>query len=1064
MRGWAIASALVAVLAALALPFLPVTQQQSSVSWPQGSDMSSVVSPLVTYAPQHMTANIPCASFDRLADSGGVVFSTIPRQSPEMEHYGMVVKVIPGAQGRVDVVSRNIVLWSSPLSAVRGQSCALSIDSDLIRTKSTLTSAQNFPPSVFEGDVRPQVVGIFTAVPGSALDGLHVDVTVDSRFSSSPTSLKLTISIVCALATLLSLIALHRLDAGDGRRSRRFFPRHWWRLRPVDAVVLGTLVVWHFIGANTSDDGYQLGMARGSIDSGFMSNYYRWFGVPESPFGTPYYDVLAWLAKVSTDSAWMRLPALLAGVLVWWVISREVIPRFGAAVRKNRVAVWTGALVFLAFWLTYNNGLRPEPLEATGVLLTWCSVERAIATRRLLPAAVALVIGALTMTLGPSGLVCFAALIAGARPLAQILRRRARTTGYLALLLPMLAAGLVILTLVFADQTLATVLEMTHVHAQIKPGEPWFLEYLRYQYLLQPTIDGSLTRRFGMFTLFLGLIVCVVTMLRRGGRIPGIAVGPSRRIIGITLSAFVLMMFTPTKWTHHFGIFAGLAGSVAVLTAVAVGPRIMSLARNRALFAAALFFLLAMCFVGPNGYWYVSAWGVPWWDKAPVIAGKGVSTFALGLTVLALATAAWFHIRPTDPSRPSTPGRLGKVPLLAVIAGGIVLIEVLSMTKAAVSQNPSYSIAKSNITETFGHGCGLADDVLIETDPNASVLKPLTGDQATALTGTGSTGFTPNGVAADLTSDETASTTGTANSVSTDSGNKDTSQSSAGTGGGAGSPGINGSTVALPFGLNPATTPVLGTYSPGDQAPASLTTGWYRLPAPDAAGSRGDIVSIAAAGRIRSVNADGVVTYGQDLQLEYGATDSTSAVTPLGRVTPIDIGPAPSWRNLRVPLDQLPRNADTVRIVAKDTDIAPDQWLAFTPPRVPQTQTLNDVVGSQTPTLLDWEVGLNFPCQRLTPNTVGIAQPPAYRILPDRTGAITTNLWQGHDGGGPLGWTDLLLAARTIPSYLNYDWGKDWGEIEQYSPLDTTAKPAKTTTTDIERSGWWTPGRINTKY
>ncbi|WP_407799089.1 arabinosyltransferase domain-containing protein, partial [Staphylococcus aureus] len=62
-----------------------------------------------------------------------------------------------------------------------------------------------------------------------------------------------------------------------------------------------------------------------------MANYFRWFGVPEAPFGW-YYEVLAVMAKISTASPFMRLPALLAGILCWMVISREVVPRLGRAV------------------------------------------------------------------------------------------------------------------------------------------------------------------------------------------------------------------------------------------------------------------------------------------------------------------------------------------------------------------------------------------------------------------------------------------------------------------------------------------------------------------------------------------------------------------------------------------------------------------------------------------------------------------------------------------------------------------------------------------------------------
>ena len=57
---------------------------------------------------------------------------------------------------------------------------------------------------------------------------------------------------------------------------------HW---NALDGVVVAVLVWWHFVGANTSDDGYILTMARVSENAGYMANYYRWFGTPEAPFG-----------------------------------------------------------------------------------------------------------------------------------------------------------------------------------------------------------------------------------------------------------------------------------------------------------------------------------------------------------------------------------------------------------------------------------------------------------------------------------------------------------------------------------------------------------------------------------------------------------------------------------------------------------------------------------------------------------------------------------------------------------------------------------------------------------
>ena len=178
------------------------------------------------------------------------------------------------------------------------------------------------------------------------------------------------------------------------------------------------LVWWHFVGANTSDDGYILTMARVSEHAGYMANYYRWFGTPEAPFGW-YYDLLALWAHVTTASVWMRLPTLLMALACWWVISREVIPRLGHAVKTSRAAAWTAAGMFLAFWLPLNNGLRPEPIIALGILLTWCSVERAVATSRLLPVAIACIIGALTLFSGPTGIAVDRRAAGGDRPAAH---------------------------------------------------------------------------------------------------------------------------------------------------------------------------------------------------------------------------------------------------------------------------------------------------------------------------------------------------------------------------------------------------------------------------------------------------------------------------------------------------------------------------------------------------------------------------------------------------------------------------------------------------------------------
>ncbi|WP_040772716.1 arabinosyltransferase domain-containing protein [Nocardia pneumoniae] len=1088
----ALVAGLLGFLLAVLTPLLPVRQDRASLDWPE-SGATSVAAPLVSYEPLRFDATLPCSLTGSVA--AGTVLSTVPVASGQAATKGLVVSV---ADGVLSVVLRDIPLLSAPLSEV-GSCAALTIESTAAATTAELTGVSRQDGTPFRAtvgrDIRPQLVGVFTDLDAGRLDGARVHADIDSRFSSTPTPLKLAAMIAAAVFTLIALIALHLLDTSDGRRPRRFLPAHWWRVTPADGAVLGTLALWHVIGANTSDDGYILNMARASEHAGYMANYYRWFAVPEAPFGWSY-EVLAWMARISDASLWMRLPTLAAGIICWLVISREVLPRLGARVRRNKVALWTAGLVFLAFWLPYDNGLRPEPLIAAGALLTWCSIERAIATGRLLPAAVAVLIAAFSLAAGPTGLICIAALIAGSRPVLLILIKRARgavptRTGpdadaaaagsadaaaavnapvdvrkpsragtvfrFAALLAPGLAAGTLVLVVIFADQTLATVLEATRVRTIVGPNVAWFDERTRWDSLLMLSPDGSLARRFGVLVMLLCLLVCVLQVLRKG-RIPGTSRGPSVRILGIVFASLFLMMFTPTKWTHHFGVYAGLAGSLAALAAVAVGTTGIRSPRNRSLFAAAVLFLLAVTFTGPNGWWYVSSYGVPWWDKAPLIAGKGLSTLFLGLSGVALLVAIWQHYR--EPYRrestaaPRRFDRWASAPL-TIAAALLVIFEVASLAKAAATQYPAYSITKSNVETVQGDSCALANDVLVETDTADSLLQPYTGAPADGLAAQNK-GFTPNGVARDLTADAEETVSGGANSVEKDSENKTTKTTGAGTGGGTTEQaGLNGSTVALPFGLDPAKTPVLGSYQEGEQQQAKLITQWYRLDLTDS--MRNDpayqVLAITAAGRIRSIDADGVLTYGQELHLEYGVRDQNGDVRTLGSIDPLDIGPAPSWRNLRVPLDRLPADVNAVRLVAVDNDITPKQWLAVTPPRLPKLATLNSVVGSQDPVLLDWHVGLAFPCQRPFDHKDGVAEIPNWRILPDRVGSDASNAWQDDIGGGPLGWTGLLLKSQTVPSYLDRDWSRDWGSLEKFTPYDPQAHPATITTTPQTRTG-----------
>ncbi|WP_330181986.1 arabinosyltransferase domain-containing protein [Nocardia sp. NBC_01503] len=1070
--GWerlvALIAGLIAVLAAIAVPVLPVRIDAATIAWPQGDSAKSVEAPLISYAPLTFDASVPCAAAAQFDSRGGTLIATGPNGAPNRDRYGFAARVTATTTaadgtvtpGKFEAVLQDQSLVSVPLDQLPA-GCVLAVHTEMTKATAVLTGSE-VAPVTLEGDHRPQLVGFFTELPTP--DGVTATAKADSRFSAHPSPIKRIAMWTAVLATLIALFALYRLDRLDGRRARRFLPQRWWTFSVVDAVVLGTLLLWHFIGSTTSDDGYQFGMGRTSIHAGYMANYFAYFGVPENPVGTPYYDLIGRLAEISVASPFVRLPALLAGFICWLVISREVIPRLGARIRRNRVAVWTGALGFLAVWLPYNNGLRPEAMVALGVLLTWVSVERAIATRRLLPYGIAILIGAFSCTVGPSGVICFAPLLAGIRPMWRVLDSRAaalskpvpdgakfltvlrtRFVALLTLTTPLVAAGTVVLVAMFGVETLAAMFEMSRVHSIVGPNVKWPDEYLRYQYLLMVSIDGSVARRFGMFMLWLGMAACAFILLRKGGRIPGIASGPARRVLGSTVGVMLLMMTTPTKWTHHNGIYAGLAGVIAVIAAVALGPKVMRSPRNRALFAAVVAFMMALTFSSMNGWWYVSNWGISWNDKMPVIAGYGVNKLFLLAALLLLALAGWWHVRAPEPAAPHRVSRqawrLAALSPLTVMAAFMVVFEVASFAKSTVAQYPSFSLARSNVDAVMGEPCGLARDVLVETDPNAGLLPPLTGDAFGTFTAEAK-GFTPGGVATDMRADDEVDTSAITTTL-----NSKSSNSESGT-----------TTTALPFGLDPAKVPVLGSNGTSESI-ATLTTGWYKLPTADA---RDGIVAVTAAGRIRSVDQYGVVTPGQSVEIEYGTADSAGQVEPQGRITPIDIGPTPTWRNLRVPFTDIPAAATAIRIVATDRDQDGKQWVALTPPRIPHTRVLQDLIGSQQPVLLDWAVGLQFPCQRPFDHRYGIVDGvPGYRILPDRGGAHDTNLWENHDSGGPLGWSTMLLRPHTLATYLNKDWRRDWGELQQFSRIDDTAIPVRPSITPETHSGLWTPGPIN---
>ena len=1122
LRLLATISGLIGFVLLAAVPLLPINQTQSSFEWPQNDSLSAVNAPLISVAPEEIDATIPLRATDMLREGEDLLYSTVPPGSKEATSRGMFVYANDKS---LSVTSLDEVILTLNEQEVRALDDDATIE--ISATEDGTTVSVGSHSETTEDDVRPQVTGVYTEIADTPENtqaltdaGLSISTEINSRFTSSPSAVKLFAMLGGVAMVLLSLFSLWRIDRLDGRRIS-FMPSTWKQVRPLDGVVAAILGFWHIFGANTSDDGFILTMGRVSDNATYMANYYRWYGVPESPFGSPFYDLVALMAQIWPASIFMRLTSLVAALVVWFILSREILPRFGQGINDRRVAHWTAAMMFLAFWLPYNNGIRPEPIVAMGIMLTWASFERSIATSRLLAAAVGTIIATLTLGAGPTGLFAVGIFLVCLPSLFSIISSRVPSLGggargWIALIAPFLVSGTAILAVVFGDQSFAAVMESIRVRSEVGPSLPWYSEYVRYATLFEPSADGSITRRFAVFTMLFSLALVGYSFLKKRS-VANAPVGPTQRLMLIVALSMFFLMFTPTKWTHHFGIYAGVAGVIAALGAVVLFQIAMRSPRARTFAIAAVVLLLAISMSGWNAWWYVSSFGVPWWDRN--VQFRGIEANAvillLGLIILAIGVVqslrhnyrarrakedgTFEEFKAESADRVSRSASIMSAPI-ALACAAMVAFSTLTFAKAYIDQYPAYSVGQGNIGSLTGQECALADEALVETNTNESFLQPVKGELRDSLAASqeDSVGFDPNGIPESIEEDNVSSAAvgvigdatedssdsadsaaagsdpsqggasagsetkeansgGSDGAESQDSSEKDSNETESSTTGGGirESVGVNGSSMQLPFNLDYNQIPVLGSYDPAQSSGAKTTTEWFELPEDKA---NAPLLVVSAAGRIEHHDVNNIKQDGLEFVLEYGTYDN-GEVTNIGEAEMSDVGATPKWRNLRYPLEDLPAEADVVRFTAVDDSLDEEDWVAFTPPRVPELSPISKEIDSQTPGLLDWSVAFQFPCQRSFDHYGGVTEIPEFRILPD--GAAQTSLtdFQSYSGGGAMSTAEAVNFSYEIPSYLDKDWTRDWGSIEKYelrtNSEGTPPAEAEIDYEEITRTGWW---------
>lgn len=715
---------LLAALAAVAFPLAPVVQPQVTYSWTASDGPAAI--PLMPYQPVQLDASIDCAA---ARTPGALLLSTTPPR-PDPAAQPLAGLQITSTGDGLRVTSAGVGLGTVALPQGR---CTVTVASGFARTT---VAVDGRPVLTRDGDVRPDVAGAFTDAP----TGVTLSLTADTRFQTTISPVKAALAVICVLALLGMFVALARIEV----RAARLLPRRWWRPRAVDVVVAAVLAGWWVIGSITVDDGYIAGIVRSRGENGFVGNVYRWLNAPEAPFSW-FYDLFFLWSRIGGEAStagsqaggsstlWMRLPSTVLGVVCWVLLSRFAVPRLGRFAAR-RSTPWLAALSFATWWVPYNLGLRPEPWVAVGVLGAFLAVERTIATRRVLPLGIGLLVAGVTTALTPGGLIAFMPFLAGLLPLLRVVRAR-RDLHVWPILAVLVASPAAAVLLMVSDQSLAAVLESTRVRTLIGGGQPWFEEYQRYANLLEP---GSFQASIGKRAAVLLTVLAAAGMLwalgfgREGQRRrAGIATGPAGRLVATFGLGLVAMTFTPTKWTQHFGDMAGVGAAVLLLGLVAAGSPLRERARPFVVGLAAVTGVSALVLAGYNVWPYASNWFAPTFSTVPPeLAGKGVSTFVLtlggtGVAVL-VGREAW--LRAGGATVVGVPRRVpAPAPLVAIVLVAVLLLQVGGLARVAVAHRDSYTLASDALATVRGEPCGLQRLLSVETDPAAGTLPPRAG-------------------------------------------------------------------------------------------------------------------------------------------------------------------------------------------------------------------------------------------------------------------------------------------------------------------------------------------------
>ncbi len=708
------------LLLAVTLPLAPVRVDTPEVQWPlDPGDPQSTVALFMPYRPIDLQAEIPCAAVTALAErqepgaAPAVLLATALPQSERGSARGLRATV---TEANMRILSSGEELYSGGLPA--SSDCTFVIAALQAGTTVTLEQPGSDPDVLADrpGLAVPEVTAFTTDL--TAADGSSPSVTAhpDARFQTSPTAVKTALVVAHVAALLGCLWLLWRAGPASSRRRREPLPalvepptgrggRTWALL--ADVGVVATLVVWTLIGFINTDDYYYSAEARTLDSAGYVGNQFRFFNVPEIPF-ILHQTLLAPLTELSTQPLVLRLPSLAAGLLVWWLLTRQLVPLL--VDRPHPALRIVAGVALLAWWLPWNIGARPEFLITLAWAATLTLALQAIRRERVWLLGAAALVAGTAVTITASGLSCAATLVVLLPRLWPLLRRSA--LGLWATIALMVASASVAATIVFSDATLASALTALRVHREVPPVEPWYKEVLRYYYLTLG--DDPAQRTFGRqlaVVLTLAVLIGVSVTLTRTTR-PG-ALRTTWAVPALAyVAANLAFLPSPTKWTHHFG---ALAAPGALLLTVGVAVLVRRRPDRWAATALAFGLLLAAttAFHAGNHQVEYSAYRVL--RDVPGVLGNPAA-WVVG--TLAVVGALWWRAR-----RSSEPGAAAYRPwpeaAITVVVTALVasvLVQTASASASNILLRDTWSMFGDTTSVLRGDpGCGFADDAVALT-------------------------------------------------------------------------------------------------------------------------------------------------------------------------------------------------------------------------------------------------------------------------------------------------------------------------------------------------------------